>query len=499
MAAPVRMMRFYYPRSFLKLLFVGFTLIALPLMFALINNAISIDQLSNRSQKAVYQAVQATQSSRQLTELLTAMERSAHQMLILGDRSLLDTYEANRKQFLETAGEFATLPFDREQMQALGEIVRGEAQIYQRLSDPDAQQPQLQQALQGFDRLAEDAQAIMARSNELIDREAETMRDTARQARHITLWQLLALIPVVVFLMIGFTIVIARPIRQIDAAIRQLGGGDFDAPVEVSGPEDLQYLGERLEWMRRRLQELEQQKNRFLRHMSHELKTPLTALREGAELLSEEVVGQLTPEQREIAEILRHNSIELQKLIEDLLSYGASQFHKPSLEMRSVNIRHVINRVLDDQKLAMRAKNLKTEVAAADILLPADAEKLRVMINNLLSNAIKFSPPGGAVRIAARCVDERLEFEVADGGPGISAEDRLRVFEPFYRGELAADTLVKGTGIGLSVVREYAQLHGGTVEVVADGQPGARLRITLPLRAMPPAAAARERRTAVEA
>jgi two-component system sensor histidine kinase GlrK len=121
------------------------------------------------------------------------------------------------------------------------------------------------------------------------------------------------------------------------------------------------------------------------------------------------------------------------------------------------------------------------------------------MIDNLLSNAIKFSPPGGAVRVAARCVHEQLELDVADSGPGISAEDRPRVFEPFYRGELAAETLVKGTGIGLSVVREHAQLHGGTVEVVVDGQPGARLRVTLPLRAMPPAAAVREQRTAVQA
>jgi two-component system, NtrC family, sensor histidine kinase GlrK len=487
MAAPVRMMRFYYPRSFLKLLFVGFTLIALPLMFALINNAISIDQLSNRSQKAVYQAVQATQSSRQLTELLTAMERSGHQMLILGDRSLLDTYEGHRKQFLETAGEFAALPFDREQMQALGEIVRGEAEIFARLSDPAARQPQLQPALQAFDRLAEEAQAITARSNELIDREVDLMRETARQARQITLWQLLALIPVVVFLMIGFTIVIARPIREIDAAIRRLGGGDFNAPVEVSGPEDLQYLGERLEWMRRRLQELEQQKNRFLRHMSHELKTPLTALREGAELLSEEVVGALTPEQREIAEILRHNSIELQKLIEDLLSYGASQFHKPLLELQNVNIRHVVHRVIDDQKLAMRAKNLKTDVAAPDIVLAADFEKLRVMLDNLVSNAIKFSPQGGAVRVAARRGGDTIDIEVSDEGPGIAPEDRLRVFEPFYRGHAAADVLVKGTGIGLSVVREYAQMHGGGVEVVAGERRGATLRLTLPLRAALPA------------
>ena len=104
-------MRSYYPRSFLKLLFVGFALIALPLMIALINNAISIDRLGNLSQKAVYQAVQATQSSRKLAELIPAMERAAHQMLILGDRSLLDTYRVHRKQLLATAARVRDAAF----------------------------------------------------------------------------------------------------------------------------------------------------------------------------------------------------------------------------------------------------------------------------------------------------------------------------------------------------------------------------------------------------
>lgn len=476
-------MRFYYPRSFLKLLAIGFTLIAAPLMFALVNNAVSIDQLANRSQKAVYQAVEATQSSRQLMELLTAMERTAHQMVILGDRTLLDTYRTHRRQYQATAAEFTALPFDREQMQALDDILRGEEAIYRRLADGVAQPRELQQALQGFDRLAEASQAITARSSALIDREVETMRDTAREARTITLWQLLALIPVVVFLMIGFTIVIARPIRQIDAAIRQLGSGDFNLPVAVSGPEDLQYLGERLEWMRVRLQELEQQKNRFLRHMSHELKTPLTALREGAELLGEGVVGPLTPEQREIAEILRHNSLELQKLIEDLLSYGATRFHRPQLEAAEVDVRHVVKRVLDDQKLALRAKHLAVDWHIPETRLVADAEKLRVMLDNLVSNAVKYSPEGGTVRLAARRQDDTMEIEVSDEGPGIPAGERDKVFEPFYRGEHVADTRVKGSGIGLSVVREYAQMHGGRAEVVAHDGPGARLRIVLPLRA----------------
>ena len=180
---------------------------------------------------------------------------------------------------------------------------------------------------------------MVARSNALIDREVEAMRDTADRAQRITFWQLLALVPVVMFLVIGFSILITRPIRQIDAAIRRLGGGQFRVPVAVSGPQDLEQLGERLEWMRRELLDVEEQKNRFLRQVSHELKTPLTALREGAELLSEEAVGKLTPEQREIAEILRHNSVELQKLIEDLLSFGASQFRKVTVDLEPVDIR----------------------------------------------------------------------------------------------------------------------------------------------------------------
>ena len=477
-------MRFYYPRSFLTLLAVGFTLVALPLVFALVNNAISIDQLANRSQQAVYQAVQATQSSRRLVELLTAMERSARQMVILGDPALLDTYALNRKQFLAAAGEFGTLPFDSEQKQALDAIVRDEAAIYAVLSGAGANPAQQAKAVEGFIGLADRAQAITVRSNELIDREVEAMRATAAQAQRIMLWQLLALIPVVLFLAIGFTILIARPIRQIDSAIRRLGGGELNTAVDVAGPEDLQYLGQRLEWMRRRLVDLDQQKNRFLRQMSHELKTPLTALREGAELLSDEVVGKLSPEQREIAEILRHNSIELQKLIDDLLSYGASQFHKTALEVKPVQIRQVINRVADDHGLALRAKSLKLDIEARDVTLSADFEKLRIILDNLMSNAIKFSPPGGTVSIAARANGAHLELDVADEGPGIAPADRPHVFDPFYQGAQVAQGRVKGTGIGLSVVREYATAHGGSVEVVDEaGRRGARLRVRLPLLA----------------
>jgi two-component system sensor histidine kinase GlrK len=170
----------------------------------------------------------------------------------------------------------------------------------------------------------------------------------------------------------------------------------------------------------------------------------------------------------------------LQKLIEDLLSYGASQAQKPSVDVAKVELKRVASRVLEDQKLALRAKHLKLDVNVPDLALNADSEKLRVMLDNLVSNAIKFSPTGGTISVSARRVGEQVELDVADEGPGIAPEERALVFEPFYRGRNAADALVKGTGIGLSVVREYAQMHGGAAEVIDENR-GAHIRVRLPL------------------
>src|SRR5687768_13761280 len=153
-------MRLYYPRSFPIMLGAGLTLIALPLIFALITNAITIDQLANRSQNAVYQAAQATQSSRRLNELIIALERTARQTVILGDRTLLESYLLNRRQLEQTVAEFASLPLDDEQRRALEGIVREEKEIFAVLSDENAKQAQLAAAVTRFPALADGADII---------------------------------------------------------------------------------------------------------------------------------------------------------------------------------------------------------------------------------------------------------------------------------------------------------------------------------------------------
>jgi two-component system sensor histidine kinase GlrK len=114
------------------------------------------------------------------------------------------------------------------------------------------------------------------------------------------------------------------------------------------------------------------------------------------------------------------------------------------------------------------------------VTVSADAKKLGVIVDNVLSNAIKFSPSGGEVKLTVAQEGDDVVLDVHDSGPGVSAADKERVFEPFYRGGAARDSRIKGTGLGLSIVREYVAAHGGSVHVVDAGSRGGHLRVMLP-------------------
>ncbi|HUQ08889.1 MAG TPA: ATP-binding protein, partial [Steroidobacteraceae bacterium] len=132
-------------------------------------------------------------------------------------------------------------------------------------------------------------------------------------------------------------------------------------------------------------------------------------------------------------------------------------------------------------QLTVVSQRVRLEVKVDDLMLRADRGKVRLIIENLLSNAIKYSPKGGTVYLHAAKQDTQLVIDVADMGTGIPAEERARVFEAFYTGRPPAGVQVKGTGIGLSVVLEFVNAHGGTIEI-ADGEyPGAHFRIRMPV------------------
>jgi two-component system sensor histidine kinase GlrK len=322
------------------------------------------------------------------------------------------------------------------------------------------------------------AKGVLSESGLLIDREIGRMREAAALAQRSLLVQLLAAFPLGLAIAAVFAFLIARPIRQLDRAIRRLGAADFTAGVRVQGPTDLEFLGERLDWLRVRLAALEEQKTRFLRHVSHELKTPLTALREGSDLLADGAAGPVTAAQREIVAILQSNSAHLQRLIEDLLNYQRAVASDGHLAVARVDLADIARAVIETHKLDAARRSVTLALHALPAIALVDQEKLRVVIDNLVSNAIKFSPEGETVRVVVRPDEPGVVIEVSDQGVGVAQEDRDKVFDWFFQGARPSSGRVKGSGLGLAIARELVQAHGGTIEV-GDG-PGGRFRVVVP-------------------
>ena len=473
-------MKFFRPKSILRLILTGFALVALPLIVALVITTVSVDRLVTQGQSALLQSVLVTQGSQSLVEAIKAMERNARQYQVLGEDVLYEVYVENHSRFLDTARSLETLEISDTQQAQLMELRVVEDEVYTVLATYPYDAQEVADALPQFIDLGLIAQGILVDSQQLITSGVEQMQHESGKVKQTLIIQAAALVPAVLLLTIIFVFLISRPIRQIDRAIHRLGAGEFTEPSNISGPRDLEQLGDRLDWLRDRLLELEQGKTRFLQHMSHELKTPLTAIREGADLLGEKIVGDLNAQQEEIAAILHENSLKLQKLIEDLLNFSILQSRSAALVRTPVDLQPLIEEVIETHKLAIMSRQLQLETFFTHVSLSGDHDKLRTLVDNLVSNAIKYSPDNSRLRISLSADRAYAYIEVADSGPGFPEEDHEGVFEAFFQGKPADRGPVRGTGLGLSIAREYARAHGGDISVVKSEYKGAGLRVVLP-------------------
>jgi two-component system sensor histidine kinase GlrK len=460
----------------------GFALVSIPLLLAVVIAATKVRDLSEESATLVRTGVQSTHHTQALFQQIASIERSTKLYQVLDDPGLLQVYRDSRERLLVTLSNVAAVsndPVREAQLQSLRLALR---RIDAALLAPTPPSPDvLRDAVDAIAVMWEAAFQLSAATGEQVETGLSRLQSATAATRQYLFWQSAALILLTALLVTVFTLVLMRPIRQIDAAISQLGKGTFSRAILVRGPSDLVDLGRQLEWLRMRLLELAQERNRFLRHMSHELKTPLASIREGTELLMDGAVGELDSAQREVTAILRDNGIKLQQLIENLLSFSAWQARHSGLEITEFRLRPLVKSALETHQLTLLAQRVHLDLKVQDIELRADRAKLKLILDNLLSNAIKYSPRGGTIFIHAHADKDQLVLDVADTGPGISADERGAIFEAFYSGRAPTSGHLKGTGIGLSVVSEFVQAHGGSIEIVDGMFPGAHFRIRLPL------------------
>jgi len=290
----------------------------------------------------------------------------------------------------------------------------------------------------------------------------QAMQQQLKQLQEQLIWQFLLLVSLSLLLVIYFTWRLLRPIDYLQKRISSLAKSHNNKQIKQlqEGPTELIQLDIRLNWLEEQLDEIEQQKAQFLRHISHELKTPLASIREAGDLLHEEVLGELTPSQKEVTGLLEQNSRRLQQLIEQLLDYNLLQ-GKKQLDFSPLLVNKLVQQLLEPWQPLLEKRKQQVSLPDTNLKLEGDVSLLRSALDNLLTNALHYGDVAFSIQIRTGITANTQWIEVENGGEAIPPQEQARLFEPFYQGSSRRKGAVKGSGLGLSIAADCMKAHGG--------------------------------------
>jgi signal transduction histidine kinase len=232
------------------------------------------------------------------------------------------------------------------------------------------------------------------------------------------------------------------------------------------------------------LRDANELKSRFLSYMSHEFRTPLTSISSIANILLSDLDGPLTPEQRKQVEFIRGSTRELTEMVNDLLDLAKVEAGRITISPEWFEMVDLFSALRGMFKpiVATTSVSLVFDEPEGQFKLYSDDKKVSQILRNFISNALKFTPVG-EVRVSARLLDDdHIEFAVTDTGIGIAAENIDKLFDDFVQLDVRLQKRLRGTGLGLSLARKFAQLLGGKVGVESKLGEGSRFWVTLPVR-----------------
>jgi two-component system sensor histidine kinase BaeS len=278
-------------------------------------------------------------------------------------------------------------------------------------------------------------------------------------------------------IMVGLLVTrgVIRPVRRLASVVKALKLGQSSPRVGPNfGPGELGELGQSFNAMADSLEEEDRLRRALVADVAHELRTPISVMQAETEALSDGI----TAPSREALSSLHEEAERLGRLVEDLQTLASAQASGLELSRRPLDL----GRVAADGTASLGSQFRNAGIHVRQDLPPTgtigDARRLHQVAVNLLSNALKFTPPGGTVTVRTFMEDSEAVLEVSDSGPGIAEGEQDAIWERFYRGSASRDQA--GSGIGLAVVKELVDAHGGTITVDSRAGHGASFVVRLP-------------------
>ncbi len=454
---------------------MAFLLVLLPLLVLAWQAWQSLNLLSDQAAQTNRTTLVEARRSEAMTNAALEMERSYRQFCVLDDPTLEKVYHSQLQRYARMLDAQAGVLPDNRIWQGLRDDIDNLAVLKCKNSSPE---PESAVRLEHF--ADGNSQMVQATRVVVFSRGQQLQQDIAERGQFFG-WQALVLFLVSLGLVLLFTRMIIGPVKGIQRMINRLGEGQpLGKDVSFKGPRELRSVGQRIIWLSERLAWLEAQRHQFLRHISHELKTPLASMREGTDLLADGVVGPLTAEQKEVVAILDDSSRNLQKLIEQLLDYNRRLADvEPMLE--PVDPAPLAAAAISANSLPARAKMMHTRTELLEVRCVAEPGLLMSVLDNLYSNAVHYGAQSGNILIRSTQEGEQLYIDVANTGQPIPDAEKTMIFEPFFQGSIQRKGAVKGSGLGLSIARDGVRRMHGELQLIAIPDADVCFRIVLPV------------------
>jgi len=454
---------------------MAFILVLVPLLVLAWQAWQSLNALSAQAEQTNSSTLADARRSEAMTNIALEMERSYRQYCVLDDARLASVYQGQHQRYAQMLEAHSSVIIDQTLYQTLQQSLAALSTLRCKNSGPEGDAAH---QLEAF--AASNAEMQQATRAIVFSRGQQLQQDIAERGQFFG-WQALVLFLLSLALVIIFTRMIIGPVKSIERMIKRLGEGHLlDEEESVKGPRELRSVAQHIVWLGERLSWLESQRHEFLRHISHELKTPLASMREGTELLADEVAGQLTPDQKEVVAILDESSRHLQRLIEQLLDYNR-RIADGVIEPERVALSPLVNQVIAAHSLPARAKKMHTEIALCPDDCMAEPMLLMSTLDNLYSNAVHYGDESGTIYLRSTRVGKKVYIDVANSGQPIPQSEREMIFEPFYQGSVQRKGSVKGSGLGLSIARDCIRRMNGQLYLVDNDKGEVCFRIELPI------------------
>ncbi|WP_415896690.1 ATP-binding protein [Neptuniibacter sp. QD72_48] len=451
--------------SLKQLVLLSFLVVVTPFGILIFYATDALVEQSAQGRVLAQQALEVTRRGQQLERLAEDITRSARQYQILAKPEIQERLNQYLSEYRQALIIHSFLLNEQKKANEITELLEGIERAH----------PIEANSLLSLTRVVNEQIDLV------LDQRLQALNETAQTTQTKLSTLAIILLGLEALLILFFSFKIIRPVNRIAARLQALGTGEEYIGAKVGGPDELVELDRQLDWLTEQLAEVENEKQRFLRHMSHELKTPLTTLREGSDLLAEQVIGELNTSQLEVANLLQTNSRQLQSLIEQLLDYSRLNQNEP-VNFHQVHILPVINEAIEPYKLLLEQKKMLVQLPQEDSEWFTDRAMFIRIIGNLISNAALYGSSSGRLLVSTNVQADYLVIEVGNDGPIIPDEDIPHLFTPFYQGQNRRIGPVKGSGIGLSIVRDAADSLGAHVTLHSNQDSFVSFRVSLPVK-----------------